>query len=263
MKTMYARAWVRLMSYWGEPVWFAVNLGFPFLSSTAMALLYKSTGLDSFVGFAILGGIMVSFWGNVLWSMASQFNWDKQLGLFQLYLVSPAPLSAILMGMSVGGIVGTLPSAALVTFCGWLFFSPPISPSWAAVGLTFALTLSSLYSFGMVLSSVYLAYGREAESMNEALHDPVAMLSGVYFPTIGRFSPFPVGLQAAVSLIPLTVGMYALRMTLFFGQGVADIYPYLLALAAMAVVLLFAALRSLKLFEEKGRRRGTLLVRQA
>src|SRR6266566_1294234 len=78
LKTVYARTWVRTKSIYGEPLWVAVNVGFPFFTSLALSLLYSSAGLKAGIGFAFLGGVMVSFWGNVLWSMASQFNWDKQ-----------------------------------------------------------------------------------------------------------------------------------------------------------------------------------------
>ncbi len=261
VRAAYARMWVRIMSVFNEPLWIAVNIGFPFFSSMGLALLYLSTGVKGFVGFAILGGIMISFWGSVLWSMASQFYWDKQVGLFEIYLVSPAPITAILVGMSLGGVVNTVPSAALVGTLGWLFFSPPLNPSWLAVALTFALTLASLYAMGMMLSSLYLAYGREAESINEALHEPVSLLSGVYFPSIGNFSPFPFGVQVAASLIPLTIGMDALRRSLFFSQGVTSISLHLAALAVMGVTLLFLSSRTMKILEEKGRRKGTISVR--
>ncbi len=261
LRTAYARMWVRIMSVFNEPLWIAVSVGFPFFSSVGLGLLYASTGARSFVGFEVLGGIMISFWGNVLWSMASQFNWDKQVGLFEIYLTSPAPVSAILVGMSLGGIVNTVPSAVLVAIAGWLFFSPPVSPSWLAVGLTFALTLASLYAMGMILSSLYLAYGREAESINEALHEPVSLISGVYFPSIGNLSPFPFAVQAAASLIPLTIGMDALRRSLFFSQGISSIYLHLIALAIMGVSLLLLSSRAMNVLEEKGRREGTISVR--
>src|SRR5207245_11783928 len=135
-------------------------------------------------------------------SMASQFYCDKQVGLFEIYLTSPAPMTAILIGMSLGGVVNTAPSAVLVAVAGWLFFAPPLSPSWLAAGLTFALTLASLYATGMMLSSLYLPYGREAESINEALHAPVSLISAVYFPSIGNFSPFPFSVQFFTSLLP-------------------------------------------------------------
>src|SRR5438128_12697567 len=127
-------------------------------------MVYRAYGLNSFTGFAILGGVMISFWGNVLWSMASQFNWDKQVGLFEIYITSPAPISAILVGMSLGGILGTAPSAAMVAVLGWAIFHPPINPAWPTAIATFVITLASLYALGMTLSSLYLVYGREAES---------------------------------------------------------------------------------------------------
>ena len=261
LRTMRARAMVRLWSIFGEPLWVVVNMGFPVLSSLALALLYISAGLGNYTGFAILGGVMVSFWGNVLWSMASQFNWDKQEGLFEIYLTSPASMPAILIGMSLGGIAATVPSAAIVVVVGWALFHPPIAASWFAVALTFVLTLASLYALGMSLASLYLVYGREAESLNNVLQEPVSMLSGIYFPSIGNFSPFPFALQVVASLIPLTIGMDALRRTLFFSQGIGSVWPSLAALAVMAVVLLFVSTKALMILENKGRSDGTVAVR--
>ncbi|HYC26903.1 MAG TPA: ABC transporter permease [Nitrososphaerales archaeon] len=261
VRTMRARALVRLWSIFGEPLWIVVSMGFPVLSSLALSLLYFSIGASGYVGFAVLGGVMVSFWGNVLWSMASQFNWDKQEGLFEIYLTSPASITAILIGMSVGGIIGTVPSAAIVSAIGWVLFHPAVSASWEGVALTFGLTLASLYAMGMALSSLYLTYGREAESMNEVLQEPISMLSGLYFPSIGAGSPFPFAIQAAASLIPLTIGMDALRKTLFYGNGVGEVLPDLVVLGVMAAVLLVLSTLALKALEKKGRRDGTISVR--
>jgi len=79
----------------------------------------------------------------------------------------------------------------IVTVLGWALFHPAVNASWGGVALTFGLTLASLYAMGMALSSLYLTYGREAESMNEVLQEPVSMLSGLYFPVLGGSSPFP------------------------------------------------------------------------
>jgi ABC-2 type transport system permease protein len=261
IRTMKARAGVRLMSHFGEPLWVVVDMGFPVLSSLAFSLLYFSIGAEAYVGFAILGGVMVSFWGNVLWSMAGQFSWDKQEGLFEIYLTSPASITALLIGMSLGGIIATAPSAAMVVAFGWAIFHPSVAASWSAVALTFALTLASLYALGMMLSSLYLVYGREAESINNVLQQPVSMLSGLYFPVLGGGSPFPLALQAVASLIPLTVGMDALRKSLFAAEGLGAVWPNLAALGVMAVVLLAASSYSLKALERKGRRDGTATVR--
>jgi len=263
-RTAYARAWVRTRSIYGEPLWLAVNIGFPFFTSMALALLYTSAGLPGARGFAILGGVMVSFWGNVLWSMASQFNWDKQVGLFELYISSPAPVSAILVGMSWGGILGTAPSAAMVALLGWALFHPVVSAVWPLVALIFGLTLASLYAMGMALSSLYLVYGREADSVNEALHEPVSYLSGVYFDP-SKVATGPAVLQAVALLIPLGIGMDALRKTLFPTVLAQDVFqtilPHIIALSAIGAVLLVLASRAIKILEEKGRKTGTISVR--
>ena len=261
LRTARARAQVRLWSIFGEPLWIIVNMGFPIFSSLAFSLLYLSIGAGSYVGFAVLGGVMVAFWGNVLWSMASNFNWDKQEGLFDIYLTSPASITALLVGMAAGGILATAPTAGIVTVLGWLLFHPVVSPSWPAVVLTFGLTLVALYALGMTLSSLYLVYGREAETMNNVIQEPVSMLSGMYFPSIGAFSPFPFALQVAASLIPLTIGMDALRKSLFFGQGVEGLWLDLFLLADLAVAMLIASAVSLDALERKGRRDGTISVR--
>src|SRR5438094_7895505 len=102
--------------------------------------------------------------------MASNFNWDKHVGLFEIYISSPAPITAILGGMSLGGILGTAPSAAMVAPLGWVLLPPPIHPFWPAVALIFSLTLPSLYAMVMAISPLYLASGRAADSVTVALH---------------------------------------------------------------------------------------------
>src|SRR5438132_8008078 len=264
LRTAYARLWVRAKSIYGEPLWVAVNVGFPFFTSFSFTMVYRAYGLGAYAGFAILGGVMISFWGNVLWSMASQFNWDKQVGLFEIYISSPAPITAILVGMSLGGILGTAPSAAMVALLGWVIFAPPIHPFWPAVILVFSLTLASLYAMGMAMSSLYLAYGREADSVNEALHEPVSLISGVYFLSTEGFSSFPLPVQTGDIFIPLTLRMVALRRTLSFVYELdkLTLHIVLLLIYVMGVVLLFASSKALKFLENKGRRTGTIAVRQ-
>jgi len=135
-----------------------------------------------------------------------------------------------------------------------------VNPLWRAVALTCLLTVMSLYALGMLLSSLFLAYGREAESLNHAVEAPVSLLSGLYYPSIGVGSPFPYAVQAVASLIPLTIGMDALRKSIE-SQATGTVYLELLILAAMAAVLLFSAKRAIDILRERGRRQGSLTVR--
>jgi ABC-2 type transport system permease protein len=114
---------------------------------------------------------------------------------------------------------------------------------------------------GMLMSSLYLAYGREAESLNSAIGEPINFLSGLYFPSIGIGSPFPFALQLAASLIPLTIGMDALRKSVFYANDISAVGVDLVVLAVMAAVLLVLGDKALTALENRGRRQGTLIVR--
>jgi ABC-2 type transport system permease protein len=234
-RTMYGRTWVRVRSMYNEPLWLLVGIAFPLFTTFGLGFLYRSAGVGSIAGFAVIGGIAVSFWSNVVWSMATQFYWDKQEGIFELYLVSPAPISAILVGMSVGGFVGTAPSALLVGIIGWQVFGSSVTPIWWLI----------------------------AESLNDSVQQTVSMFSGVYFPTLGLGSPFPASLQLLVSLIPLTIGMDLLRKAIF--TPLASTFPTidedLAILVVLCVVFFVMAQRSIGYMRERGRKNGTLVVR--
>lgn len=260
VKVAVSRALIRVIATYGDPLWIVVNVGGPMLTSLALAFLYRFAGLSSLTGFAILGGGMVAYWGNVLWSMASQLNWDKRSGMLYLYIASPAPLTALLIGMSLGGILGTLPSSIAVVIIGTILFKPPFSPPTLTVVLIFMLTLVALYGMGIALSSLYLILGRESEEVNEALYEPISFLSGIYFPSIGRFSPLPLALQAVASLIPLTLGMDALRRAIFYTEGLTELWSNLSALAVMAIALILIGLKALSYVERRGRETGDILV---
>src|SRR5256712_11437975 len=69
------------------------------------AAVYSNT--NALVASVVLGGTMVAFWLNVLWSMASQLYWEKEIGNLQLYMMAPMNRMALLGGMAGGGVVMT------------------------------------------------------------------------------------------------------------------------------------------------------------
>jgi len=50
----------------------------------AAAIAAAQANVNALVGFVVLGGTMTAFWMNVLWSMASQLYWEKEMGNLQL-----------------------------------------------------------------------------------------------------------------------------------------------------------------------------------
>jgi ABC-2 type transport system permease protein len=210
----------------------------------------------------VLGGAMSAYWLNVLWSMATQLYWEKETGNLELYIVAPTSRMAILLGMALGGMFATTLRAVAVIVVGTLLFHVSMSVQNVPVLLgVFLTTLVALYGLGMLLSSLFLLFGREAWHLSNLLQEPVSLVSGFYFPVraLGQV------VAAAASILPITLGLDAMRQLLF---------PAMLAnlrflppeaelglLAVLAVVFLVLAHRALAYFEALARREGRLSIR--
>jgi ABC-2 type transport system permease protein len=262
LRAAYARAYVRVRSQFNEPEWVIAEAVIPLLIVFAAATLYRVSGSGQLAGFAVVGGAMMAFWDNVLWLMASQLYWEKESGNLDLFIIAPISRMSILLGMSLGSIVNTSIRAAIILLTAFTVLNIQLNVADPlALSLVFTLTLTALYGLGMLMSSLYMLYGRGALNLNEVLSEPVYLLSGLYFPTVGRYSPFPTVLQLLVSLIPLTFGIDGLRRTIILGETLESLTLHIAVLTVLSIVLIPLAWRTLNYMETLGRREGRLSLR--
>ena len=256
-----ARARVRVVASWREKSWVIGETIFPFLAMSAFVLVYR--GLKAppiYEAFVVLGGAMIAYWNNVLWSMASQFFWEKEQGQLQLYLITPVSRMSILLGMALGGIAMTTSRAVVILTAGTLIFHVPIPIDRAlpAFGL-FLLTLAAVYSLGMILSSLFLLWGREVWYTATLFQEPIYLLSGFYFPV----SALGIVAASLAALLPITLGLDGIRQ-IFYGEAAHGLLPLVwippLQVLLLAVFL-FLAQRSLATMENLGKREGRLTLR--
>ena len=260
-RAMYARAYVRIVGSFREPDFFISDALLPNLGMCAFVLLYRALGAPkSFEALAVIGGVMTSFWINVLWGMGAQFYWEKQQGQLQLYFAAPCSRMAILAGMALGGLGSTIVRSLFGIALGLYVFRiqlEPFSP-WLLAAV-FLLTMTALYALGMTLASVFLLYGREAWHTCNALVEPVYFLSGLYFP-IRTLGALGVG---AAAILPLTLGVDGLRQVLL-GRAAHGLLPLPMELAALAgftAAFLVLARFSLRHLENLSKREGRLTQR--
>jgi ABC-2 type transport system permease protein len=212
----------------------------------------------------VLGGVMAAYWMNVLWMMATQLYFDKQEGNLELYVVSPTSLMAILLGMAVGGLYATTLRAATIGVVGTLLFGVTFDASqWGFALLVFLVTMIALYGLGMVLSSLFLMWGREGWQIAVFLTEPVNFLSGLNFPLSKLFTSIPGILTIFSAIIPVSFGLDALRQLLFPGQITGVLPPGIevAILAGMGVAFLVAAYLLLKRMEWLARVEARLSLR--
>ena len=259
-KTIVARAYPRVVAANRQKTWLFFDMAFPVVGALAMVLVYQ--GLHAprqYLGFVIMGGAMLAFWQNVLWSMAAQFSWDRGNGTLELYVISPTTFEGVLLGMALGSMFTVTLRAGVILLVGSLFFGVTYAAAGTLPALgVFLLTLSALYCLGMLLASLFLFYGREAWHLSNAMQEPVNFLSGLYFPVhaLGAY----VG--GAASLVPMTLGLDAMRQLLL--PGTPNFIPAgtetLLVAAQIPIFALLAGI-ALRYMESRARADGKLVTR--
>lgn len=278
LRAAWGRAYVRIVGANREPSWIFFDGILPLLGIAAYVFIYEGffqgvpdrSAVNALVGFVVLGGVMIAFWMNVLWSMASQLYWEKEMGNLQLYMMAPMSRMALLGGMAIGGIFMTSVRALVTLIAGIYVFGVHFSlVSPLMIVAVFFVTLVALYGMGMMFASLYLLWGREAYHMSALLEEPIFLVSGFYFP-IGAFQSPTIGawgraIAIGGSIIPATLGLDALRQLLFPGSAQTfrflDVQTELVILVGLAILFLFLARATLGYLEMLARREGRLTSR--
>src|SRR6059058_3698755 len=107
LRSIRGRAYPRIIGANREPSWIFFEAVLPLLTIAAYVFIYRAiaanqivnanaetaarilANTNALVASVVLGGAMVAFWLNVLWSMASQLYWEKEIGNLQLYMMAP------------------------------------------------------------------------------------------------------------------------------------------------------------------------------
>jgi ABC-2 type transport system permease protein len=259
LKTIVARAYPRVIGQQREKSWIFFDIFLPMLGVAAYVYVYRAIGApEEYVGFVVVGGAMTSFWMNVLWSMSSQLYWEKEQGNLALYIIAPNSMMAILLGMAVGGLFATALRAVAIMIVGSFMFQVQYSvASFTQLVLVFLLAMTALYGMGMMSASLFLLLSREAWHISNLAQEPVYLVSGFYFP----IKSFNFWVAAAASIIPLTLGLDAMRQLVFPSGallGFLSVEVEIGVLIGLCVVFLVGAKFLLNYMEKLAIREGRL-----
>ncbi|MDZ4158553.1 MAG: ABC transporter permease [Anaerolineaceae bacterium] len=259
LQTVIGRSYPRVIGQQREKSWLIFDICLPLLAVAAYVFVYRTIGApEDYVGFVIVGGAMTAFWMNVLWNMSSQLYWEKEQGNLALYIIAPGPMMGILLGMALGGLFSTTLRAIVIILIGSLLFQVQyvIASYWHLMAVFFTCMVA-LYGLGMMTSSIFLLLSREAWHIANLAQEPVYLISGFYFP----IKNFSFWVAAGASLIPLTLGLDAMRQLVFASGpslGFLSVRLELAILVGLCVLFLFGAHWLLRVVEKLAVREGRL-----
>ena len=259
LKTVIARAYPRVIGQQREKSWLFFEIFLPMLAVAAYVYVYRAMGApEDYTGFVVIGGAMTAFWMNVLWGMSTQLYWEKEQGNLPLYILAPNPLMAILLGMALGGLYATaLRAIAIIVLGTWMFNIHFAVSNFLQLFLVFMLSMTALYGMGMMAASLFLLLSREAWHISNLAQEPIYLVSGFYFP----IRSFNFWVAAAASLIPLTLGLDAMRQLTFASGpslGFLNVRLEITILVILCVVFLTAAKLLLDYMERLAVREGRI-----
>lgn len=259
LQTVSGRAYPRLIGANREKSWMFFEVLMPMLALSAYVWIYRAMKApEEYVGFVVLGGAMTAFWANVLWAMSSQLYWEKEQGNLQLYIMAPTSLMAILLGMAMGGMIATSLRAVVIILLGsWFFHVSYTVVSLPELLAIFLLTMTALYGLGMMFASIFLLLNREAWHLAALAQEPVYLFSGFFFP----ISSFNFWVATGASLIPVTLGMDAMRQLVFRSGatlGFVSVRIEMAILAVLCVVYLVSARKLLSHMERLAMKEGRI-----
>jgi ABC-2 type transport system permease protein len=259
LQTIIARAYPRVIGQHREKSWLFFEVLLPILAVSAYVFVYRAIGApEEYVGFVIIGGAMVAFWLNILWSMSSQLYWEKEQGNLALYIMAPNSMIAILLGMAIGGLLATTLRAVVIIVLGSYLFQVTFTiNNFIQLIIIMFLTMVALYGMGMMTSSIFLLLSREAWHLANLAQEPVYLVSGFYFPL--KSINFWVAVGA--SIIPLTLGLDAMRQLVFpagNSLGFLTVQTEIYILIILSVLFLLGAYFLLSFMEKLAIKEGRL-----
>lgn len=200
-------------------------------------ILYNPSGKTSLFTIPGLIGVIIQLVSVVLTGLS--LVKEREQGTLEQIMVTPVGRAGLMLGKMAPYAVMAMVEMFVVLYVAWLLFGITIAGSfWALLFMSVPFLLAAL-SLGLLISTV-------ARSQTQALMAvvvimvPSILLSGFIFP----LDNLPLPLYIISQFIPVTHYMIILRGTIIRGASMAELYPQVIVLWAMAVGLVsLAALR--------------------
>ena len=191
-----------------------------------------------YIDFLIPGLLGMNLLGSGIWGVGFSVVQARQRKLLKRYMATPMRRSHYLLSFIFSRLVFLLLEVLALVGFGWLLFGVTVRGSFVTLG---ALTILGAFAFaglGLLVASRAKTIEGVSGLMNLVML-PMWILSGTFF----SYSRFPVAVQPAINLLPLTALNQLLRGIMLEGQPLLAQWPQTALLAGYAVITFTIALR--------------------
>ena len=206
-----------------------------------------------YFGFLVVGtaGLLVAQAATTAFSSA--VGGGVASGTLEAMLVTPAPLPAVLAGLTSYGLLWSFARVAVLLASGALLGVAYELPAVPGALLVAALLVAAYCGVGLVLAAMTLSF-RTTGPLPAIILAATTLLGGVYYPT----HVIPSWIEQLSAAVPMTYALRAARRMLLDGAAFAMVIPDVVALAGFALVSLAIGAATFVVALRQARRAGSL-----
>ncbi len=222
------------------------------LGDSVSPLLAEFNG--DYFSFVLIGLAFGGYFSVGLGGFASALRRAQTTGTLEAMLMSPAPLSLIVLGSAGWSYAFTTLRVAVYLMLGTLVLGLRLGQVNLAGSLAaLALSIVAFASLGIIAASVIMVIKR-GDPITGLFSSFSFLLGGIYYP----IEIMPQWLQGVARLLPITYGVHAMRLALLSGADWVALAPDLMILGGFCALLFPLSLLIFRLAVERARHEGSL-----
>lgn len=252
--------------YLAYPIWFVSWFILPFLAVLTYVFQGKAliggleslpfqnlTGTSNYISWIFIGVIANTATFASLYAITFALRDEMYFGTLELILVTPARRGAILLGMTLSGVISSLFVAFAQTLVFTVFFGLKLT-FLKIVPLTIIsmLLVTALWGIGLGLSGLGL-YIKEARNLFELIANFIYLFSPFTYPVeVNKIT------KTVSSFIPLTYALVLARGIMLLDKPPLTLWREAIILVLLDILLLFLGYKVFRYFERKTERAGMM-----
>lgn len=222
-----------------------------FISTAATPYLGAYQG--DYFAFVLIGIALGSYFSTGLSGFAHALREAQTTGTLEALLMTPAPLSLIIIGSALWSYAFTTIRVLAYLILGALLGMSFGQANFLAALVILTLAIIAFASIGILAAAVIMVIKR-GDPVTGLLANAANLVGGVFYPV----EVLPEWLQWLAKLLPLPYALHALRLALLNGAGWQMLWPDIAALLLFCLIGLPVSLLAFRTAVRYAKRDGSL-----